>query len=218
MEDTRQAYVAPGDSAENAQAQPSVQQAAPQQPVQPQQAAPQMNAAQPQMTAPQQPSAQYAQPAMGSVQYAQPQAGGFYQYVPGAGFVQVQPMQQPTQQPAQQPAPTMQAAQTFQPDLNAQAAPETAQAKVDQNKLGQMYGVMTDIMNGEADPEKIMSLFQDTDGDFWKGAIVGAAVGFLASNESVRGAVAGVVGSMLGGEKDPEGPQVTVPTDTEKDS
>ena len=148
----------------------------------------------------------------------QPQAGGFYQYVPGAGFVQVHAAQQPappTQKPTQ---PTMgMADSTAQAGMIGQGIPEGAEAKFDQNKVGEMYGVMTDIMNGEPDPKKIMSLFQATDGDFWKGAIVGAAVGFLASNETVRGAVSGIVGSMFG-EADPEGAQVTVESHTEKES
>lgn len=168
-------------------------------------------------------------------QYAQPQPGGLYQYVPGAGFVQVQGapqmatgmgMQAPTMQPG------MGAPNTGMPDMETQASagaadasatsglfgqgtPEDKEPKFDQNKIGQMYGVVNDFMNGDTDPAKIMNLFQNTDGDFWKGAIVGAAAGFLASNENVRNAVAGVFGSMFGN-SDPEGPQVTVKDKTEE--
>lgn len=163
---------------------------------------------------------------MGGAQYAQPQAGGYYQYVPGAGFVQVG---------AQQMNPAMQSGMGMQANMNAQAmgtqpgmaadaaaqgmvgpgTPEGTEPKFDQNKIGQMYGVVNDVMNGEADPAKVMSLFEGLDGDFWKGAIVGAAVGFLASNDTVRGAVAGAFGSMFG-EGDPEGPQVTVGASADK--
>ncbi len=145
---------------------------------------------------------------------AQPQPGGLYQYVPGAGFVQVQgaPQMDPSMQGAQASMGATQAAAgsaDATSGMFGQGMPEDSQPKFDQNKIGQMYGVVNDIMNGEPDPSKIMSLFQDTDGDFWKGAIVGAAAGFLASNETVRNAVAGAFGSMFGN-NDPEGPQVTV--------
>ncbi|WP_320170484.1 hypothetical protein [Maridesulfovibrio sp.] len=96
-----------------------------------------------------------------------------------------------------------------QSGMYGQAMPEGTQPKFDQNKLGQMYGVMTDVMNGEADPAKIMSLLQDSGADFWKGAVVGAVGALLIGNATVRGAVAGAFGSMFG-ESDPEGPQVTV--------
>ncbi|NDV18413.1 hypothetical protein GO013_03140 [Pseudodesulfovibrio sp. JC047] len=188
---------------------------------------------------------QQAQPDMGQTQpagqFVQPQPGGLYQYVAGAGFVQVQGIQpaQPTMgaqiptmhpgtnaqadmataQAAAQAAASQAARQTADATagINGQGIPEGTDPKFDQNKFGQMYTVMNDVMNGEPDPTKIMALFQETDGDFWKGAIVGAAVGFLASNETVRGAVTGVVGSMFGN-GDPAGPQVTVPHPTNKTS
>lgn len=168
--------------------------------------------AQPQSGAQEQPAA-----GMGT---AQPQPGGLYQFVPGAGFVQVQaaPQGSATTQPGAAQNPL--GAQGTQTDAGAanasaqqgmfgQGTPEGAEAKFDQNKIGQMYGVMNDVMNGEADPTKIMSLFQSTDGDFWKGAIVGAAGAFLIGNETVRNTIAGVFGSMFNA-GDPEGPQVTV--------
>ncbi|GEM_PF-1252671 len=164
------------------------------------------------------PGAQQTNQGMGQAQYAQPQPGGFYQYVSGAGFVQVlgPPQMNPTMQTGMGMQTDMGAADaSAQAGMFGQGTPEGAEPKFDQNKLGQMYGVMNDVMNGEADPAKIMSLFQNTDGDFWKGAIVGAAAGFLASNETVRNAVAGVFGSLLGG-GDPEGPQVTVDDKSEK--
>lgn len=169
------------------------------------------NTAQPQPTPQEQPGA-----TMGT---AQPQPGGLYQFVPGAGFVQVQaaPQGGAAAQPGAAQNPL--GAQGAQADMGANASaqqgmfgqgtPEGAEAQFDQNKIGQMYGVMNDVMNGEADPAKIMSLFQSTDGDFWKGAIVGAAGAFLIGNETVRNTIAGVFGSMFS-PGDPEGPQVTV--------
>lgn len=160
---------------------------------------------------------------------AQPQAGALYQYVPGAGFVQVQAAPQAGQAMGapQGMTETMGAAQgamgAAAPGADAamsgmygQGMPEGAQPKFDQNKIGQMYGVVNDFMNGEADPAKIAPLLQNTGEDFWKGAVVGAVGAFILGNESVRNAIAGVFGSVLGGkEKDPEGPQVTVGEEAE---
>ena len=247
MEDVKQTASMPG--VDYAQGQPAGQQMDAQ-------------AAQPQMSVDQMPGTQMGTAQMGSSQMgvaqgtyvagamghaAEPQAGGIYQYVPSAGFVQVQPAQQPAMG-AQQMNPTMQqgayyaqqpdmgvpqmgaqAAQTAmgaQPSISAadgaatqagmvgQGIPDGTEPKFDQNKIGQMYGVMTDVMNGEADPSAIMSMFEGIGADFWKGAAVGAVGALLVGNETVRNAVAGAFGSMFG-EPDPEGPQVTLDTPVE---
>lgn len=149
---------------------------------------------------------------------AQPQFGGLYQYQPGVGFVEVHGSAQTVG------APTMQAGHQAnmgtQPmgavDASAKAgmfgqgSPEGTEPKFDQNKLGQMYGVIGDVMNGEADPAKIFGLFANTEGEFWKGALVGAAAVFLLNNNSVKGAVSGAFGSMFGDGPDPKGEQVQV--------
>ncbi|MHC1752720.1 hypothetical protein [Humidesulfovibrio sp.] len=66
--------------------------------------------------------------------------------------------------------------------------------------MGQMYGMMQDVIKGDADPGKIMSFLQASGGDFWKGAIVGAAAVLLLTNSAVKDALAGVVGSVFGQE------------------
>ncbi|MUM76647.1 hypothetical protein GKC30_03250 [Pseudodesulfovibrio sp. F-1] len=175
--------------------------------------------------------AQYG-PAAGAAepQGAQPQPGGLYQFQPGVGFVPVQG------QPAQAQAAgmegqaagaqaagqsmgtqgmgsqTMGGSAAFSQGMYGQGMPEGAQPKFDQNKLGQMYGVMTDVMNGEAEPTKLLGLLDGTGGEFWKGALVGAAAVVLLNNDAVKGALAGLAasaGSMFR-EADPEGEQVTV--------
>ncbi|WP_419785973.1 hypothetical protein [Pseudodesulfovibrio sp.] len=163
-------------------------------------------------------------------QGAQPQAGGYYQFQPGVGFVPVQgqSMQGQATQPtagAEQTAGGQMGSQAMGPQAGAQAAPqqdmsglygqgipENTQPKFDQNKIGQMYGVMTDVMNGDVEPNKLLGLFAETGGDFWKGALVGAAAVVLLNNDTVKGALAGLAasaGSMFG-ERDPEGEQVTL--------
>ena len=167
-----------------------------------------------------------AAPETGAAQGGQPQAGGYYQFQPGVGFVPVQG--QPAQGQAAQGADQAMGAQASmggqaypgaQPTaqqaaqgLYGQGMPEGAQPKFDQNKLGQVYGVMTDVMNGEAEPSQLLGLFAGTGGEFWKGALVGAAAVVLLNNDTVKGALSGLAasaGSLLG-ERDPEGEQVTV--------
>lgn len=159
-----------------------------------------------------QPQGQPSGQTNGGYEQAQPQPGGFYQFQPGVGFVQVQGA--PTQADMGAQAMGQQAA----PDASAQAgmfgqqAPEGTEPKFDQEKLGKMYNTVNDVMNGEADPTSLVGLFAENTGDFWKGALVGAAAVVLLNNDAVKGALAGVAGSVGGmfGEKDPEGEQVTV--------
>jgi len=77
--------------------------------------------------------------------------------------------------------------------------PEGAEPKFDQNRWGEVYGVVNDVMNGEADPGKILGLLQSEGGEFWKGAAVGAAAVFLFNNETVRHALAGTLGAIFPG-------------------
>jgi hypothetical protein len=157
-------------------------------------------------------------------QPTQPQPGGLYQFQPGIGFVQVQgaaagPAPDNGQAMGQQAAAGAQATgQQGAADASAQAGmfgqqmPEGANPKFDQNKLGKIYGTVSDVMNGEADPSSLVGLFAENGGDFWKGALVGAAAVVLLNNDAVKGALSGVAGSVgaMFGEKDPEGEQVTV--------
>lgn len=162
----------------------------------------------------------------GGYHAAQPQPGGFYQFQPGVGFVQVQgpAMQagmggdpnmgaQPgMDQSAMGQQASMGAAADAQAGMFGQGTPEGAEPKFDQNKLGKMYSTVNDVMNGDADPSSLIGLFADNSGDFWKGALVGAAAVVLLNNDAVKGALAGVAGSVgsMFGQADPEGEQVTV--------
>jgi hypothetical protein len=69
----------------------------------------------------------------------------------------------------------------------------------DQNRLGEMYGMVNDLMEGKADSSKILGFLGGSGGDFWKGALVGAAVVFLLNNKDVKDAVAGTLGAVFGG-------------------
>lgn len=70
--------------------------------------------------------------------------------------------------------------------------------------MGQMYGMMQDVMQGKGDPGKLLGLFQSPGGEFWKGAIVGAAAVMLFNSSAVKDTLAGVFGAM-GGKKDDGG-------------
>ena len=61
-----------------------------------------------------------------------------------------------------------------------------------------MYGMVQDVLKGDADAGKLMSFLQASGGDFWKGALVGAAAVLLLTNGAVKDALAGVMGSMFG--------------------
>lgn len=140
-------------------------------------------------------------------QSAQPEPGALYQYQPNVGFVQVQgPAAQANAGHDHGPGAADNEARK---GMHGQGTPEGVQPKFDQNKFGQMYGVVSDVMDGKADPSKLLGLFADTGGEFWKGALVGAAAVVLLTNDTVKGAVGGMIGSLFG-EADPEGEQVTV--------
>lgn len=147
-------------------------------------------------------------------QQSGPAPGGLYQFQPGLGFVPVQggafpgmTMQGQRQDQAQaypyagafmgQPLgqPMGQGAQAGMP-----GTPQGAEPKFDQNRLGEVYGMVNDVMNGEAEPAKLLGFLSSAGGDFWKGALVGAAAVFLLNNDAVKGAVAGVFGSVFGGQ------------------
>ncbi|WP_027179990.1 hypothetical protein [Maridesulfovibrio bastinii] len=110
-----------------------------------------------------------------------------------------------TQQP-------MQGQQVSAP-INGQYATQTAKEtnpKLEENKFGQIYGMMNDLMEGKTDLPSMLNFIQSSDGDFIKGMLVGGALTFLLNNEAVKGAIAGVFGSSFGslfGENEAE-PQV----------
>ncbi len=72
--------------------------------------------------------------------------------------------------------------------------------KHDENKFGQMFGIVNDIAKGQADPSQIISMLEGFDGHFWKGAIVGVAATLLLGSDAVKGAIAGVFSGLAGKE------------------
>lgn len=153
----------------------------------------------------------------GTYHQAPPQPGGLYQYQPGLGFVAVQPGPAPGAQQGPPPGmhPGMQGDPGAQyatghggqaPGAGMPGTPEGAEPKFDQNRMGEVYGMVNDVMNGEADTSKLFGMLSGNGGDFWKGALVGAAAVFLMNNDAVKDAVSGTFGAFFGGEtEEPEG-------------
>jgi hypothetical protein len=65
-------------------------------------------------------------------------------------------------------------------------------------RYAQWMEAACDIANGKPNVEKIMGLMQGYDGQFWKGALVGAAAALLIGNDTVKGAVTETVASIWG--------------------
>lgn len=68
----------------------------------------------------------------------------------------------------------------------------------DQRRYGQLLEIYNDIMEGKPDPAKLAGLFSGSDGYFWKGALVGAALTLLVTNQSLRSALGECFSSIFG--------------------
>lgn len=152
-----------------------------------------------------------------------PQPGVMYQFVPGAGFVPVncQPGQwgcppygymgyapQPGPQTGFQQAPPGYGPQPG-PYGNPYASPHEGHDAHEAHHahgpfgpqgpdMGQMYGMVGDVMKGKGDPGKLLGLLQAPGGEFWKGALVGAAAVLLLNSGAVKDALGGLFGAMGG--------------------
>ena len=79
------------------------------------------------------------------------------------------------------------------------AGTHNAQSQKGTMPFGKYLGVITDVANGNPpDFSQVAQIVQETPGDFWKGLMVGAAVGLLATNETVRNSIMAVVAPLFG--------------------
>lgn len=159
-------------------------------------------------------------------QQAGPQPGVMYQFVPGAGFMPVNC--QPGQwgcppygymgghlgfgpQPHFQQAPPGYGPQAnpYVPPYGQPYGPDGHEAHEAHHShygpygpqgpdMGQMYGMVGDVMNGKGDPGKLLGMLQAPGGEFWKGALVGAAAVLLFNSGAVKDALGGLFGAMGG--------------------
>ena len=157
-----------------------------------------------------------------------PLSGGFQGTVSG-GYQQVSPQMQP-QQPQMQPQgiynqvpPNPQPQNIYQqnpaqpvfqqnpynsqyvsPYPYGQAPPPPGeQAGEGEKKHGQIVDVVNGIINGDPpDIPKLISVFENVDTQFWKGAVIGAVLVLVATNDTVKktisNAFSGVVGKASG--------------------
>lgn len=70
-----------------------------------------------------------------------------------------------------------------------------------QNQYGQMLHMCTELMQGKADPSKILSFLTASGTHFWKGALVGALLTFVLTNSSVKSALGETFSAIFGGDK-----------------
>ncbi len=68
-------------------------------------------------------------------------------------------------------------------------------------RYGQMIELCNDLMQGKADPSKIAAFLTSTGTHFWKGALVGAAVTFVLTNNAVKSAMGDTFSAIFGGAK-----------------
>lgn len=156
---------------------------------------------------------------------AGPQPGVMYQFVPGAGFVPVncQPgqwgcppygyMGGPQQAPpgygyGPQPGQTGQYGQPGQYGAHhgGHEAHESHHGYGPYGPQGpdmsQMYGMVGDVMKGKGDPGKLLGMLQAPGGEFWKGALVGAAAVMVFNTGAVKDALGGLFSAMGGQQAD----------------
>jgi len=87
------------------------------------------------------------------------------------------------------------------PYVNQQAPPPPPgeQPEAGEKRHGQIMDVVNGIINGESpDVPKIIDLFESMDTRFWKGAMIGAGVVLLATNETVKKAIGDVLSGIMG--------------------
>jgi hypothetical protein len=80
----------------------------------------------------------------------------------------------------------------------SQAAPSPGNGQ--ENRYGELYGLIQEAANGNADVSGFLRFFQSTSSDFWKGALVGTGLTLLLTNDTLKSAIskgfAGVFGLM----------------------
>ncbi len=74
----------------------------------------------------------------------------------------------------------------------------SVQPKHLENQHGQLFGLVNDMVNGDADPSRLASFLESLDTQFWKGATVGAVATLLLTSDTVKGMVAGGLSSLFG--------------------
>jgi hypothetical protein len=106
--------------------------------------------------------------------------------------------------------------QPYPGDPQAYAAAGQAAPGNYAENYGRIAEVVKDLANGEQpDVNKLAALYSGFDAQFWKGALIGAVLTVLLTSETVRGAVAGTLGGIMGAFKKSEPPAADVGSDAD---
>ena len=123
----------------------------------------------------------------------------------GPVYGPVPPGYGPMDQPGMQAHPQGMAHQATDPAYGPeqteyqQVPPGSAAQHSQAEQYGRIADVVQDISNGEQpDVSKIVQLFSSFDSAFWKGALMGALIALLVTNETVKEAIAGTLGNIMG--------------------
>ncbi len=138
------------------------------------------------------------QPVQGpqAVQGAQPAyAPNGQQYGPALGYGYAPQPPYHGYAPAPDPGPVQ---GQYQHHPHHQHHPGHEHGKGQEYRYGELYGLIQEAANGNADVAGFLRFFQSSSSDFWKGALVGGAVTLLLTNETVKNAIAGALGGVLG--------------------
>lgn len=71
-----------------------------------------------------------------------------------------------------------------------------------EKKYGQLMELYNDFVQGKTDPSKIMNFLTSTGTHFWKGAIVGALLTLVMTNESVKATLKDCLGNLVPSKKE----------------
>lgn len=129
------------------------------------------------------------------------QAGMF----PGAGFAPGQPGMYPGGMPGQAGMYAGQAGPGAFNGMNDPFGFAARFAGADQGQFDRRFGqameIYGDFMQGKTDPNKIMNFLTSTGPNFWKGAVVGALLTFVLTNNSVKSTIGDAFSGLCGSGK-----------------
>lgn len=96
---------------------------------------------------------------------------------------------------AQMQAQAMQANPHFQ-DFQAQNTAKNSEKKViDEQYMSNVYNTVNDVINGQAEPTKLLNLIQGTSAEFWKGLAIGAGIILVSNYTPLKDILANMMGS-----------------------
>lgn len=70
-----------------------------------------------------------------------------------------------------------------------------------EKKCGQLFEIYNDMTQGKTDPAKIMNFLTSTGTHFWKGALVGAVLTLVLTNDSVKSTLKECLGAIIPGKE-----------------